>query len=371
WFRDDQLLAGLVTDSVSINQPGRYRSVLTYTAIGCTVASNTVAITRSAPVLASIKSISGLNRLCPQESLSLEGSGGTQYVWQKDGQVIAGATVAQYAAEATGTYTLTAIDGFGCQGVSKPFVVVAVPPVTVRFDSIPGVCGPNNPTYTLQGSPTGGLFAGPGVNNDQFSPQQAGVGNHSLTYTVKPAPECAGVTVTRLAVVAPIPTIQLPDSIITYRGNSLPINPVYSGHPMIFQWSPPTYLDDPSSLSPVVGNIGRDITYTIDVANETGCTARDSVRFIVYAQVWLPEAFSPNGDGLNDVWVLTGIEAFPDAMVTVFNRWGEVIFQSDKGYHKPFDGTAGGRILPAGLYPYTLHTVPDRPVLRGSLVIIR
>jgi gliding motility-associated-like protein len=172
-------------------------------------------------------------------------------------------------------------------------------------------------------------------------------------------------------VVAPIPTIQLPDTIITYRGNTLPLPPVYSGNPISFQWSPPTYLDDPSAPSPSVVDIAQDITYTINVANETGCTARDTIHFIVYAQVWLPEAFSPNGDGLNDAWELPGIEAFPEATVTIFNRWGEVIFQSDKGYHRPFDGTAGGSILPAGLYPFTLHTVPDRPVQRGSLVIVR
>ncbi|HLK98724.1 MAG TPA: gliding motility-associated C-terminal domain-containing protein, partial [Hymenobacter sp.] len=371
WYQDNRLLAGEVADSISITQPGRYRTVLTYTAIGCTVASNTLAITRSAPVQATVKSETGLNRLCPQGSLSLEGSGGMQYVWQKDGQEIQGATAPQYATPNIGTYRVMAIDGFGCRGVSAPFVVVAVSPVTVHFDSIPGVCGPNVPAYTLRGRPSGGLFAGPGVTNDQFSPQQAGVGNHPLTYTVRPAPECAGVTATRMAVVAPIPTIQLPDTLITYRGNTLPISPVYSGNPISYRWSPPTDLDDPSASSPAVLNIAQDITYTIDVANQTGCTARDSIHFIVYAKVWLPEAFSPNGDGLNDVWVLPGIEAFPEAKVTIFNRWGEVIFQSDKGYTRPFDGTAGGTHLPAGLYPYTLHTVPDRPVQRGSVVLVR
>jgi gliding motility-associated-like protein len=266
---------------------------------------------------------------------------------------------------------VTAIDGFGCTGISPPFVVVAVPPVTVQFDSIPGVCGPNVPTYTLRGSPAGGVFAGPGVTSDTFSPKSAGVGNHALTYTVKPAPECQGVATTRIAVVAPIPTIQQPDSITTYRGNTLPLAPVYSGNPVTFRWSPPTYLDDPSAPAPSVVAIASDITYTLDVANATGCTARDTVHITIYEQVWIPQAFSPNGDGLNDVWVLPGIEAFPEAVVTIFNRWGEVIFQSDRGYHQPFDGKTGGTALPGGLYPYTLHTVPSRPVLRGSLVIVR
>lgn len=371
WYRDDRLLAGRASDSIRIAQEGRYRAVLTYTAIGCTVPSNALTISRSPAVRAAIKSATGLNRLCPQESLLLESTGGLQYVWQRDGQVIAGATTAQQAAGTIGTYTVTAIDGFGCEGVSGPFAVVAVPPVTVRFDSIPGVCGPNVPAYALRGDPAGGDFAGPGVTEGTFSPQQAGVGNHALTYTVKPAPECAGVAVTRVAVVAPIPTIQLPDTITTYRGNTFPLTPVYNGNPVMFRWSPPMYLDDPSAPNPSAVAIARDVTYTIDAANETGCTTRDTVHIRVYERVWIPDAFSPNGDGLNDVWVLSGIEAFPEATVMIFNRWGEVIYQSDKGYPKPFDGTAGGSNLPTGMYPYTLHTVPDRPVLRGSLVIVR
>jgi len=176
---------------------------------------------------------------------------------------------------------------------------------------------------------------------------------------------------TGLAEVAPIPTIQLPDSLVTYRSNTLLLTPVYSGNPVTFRWSPPTHLDDATAASPSAVAIARDVTYTLEVANETGCTARDTVHITVYERVWLPDAFSPNGDGLNDVWVLSGIEAFPEATVTIFNRWGEVIYQSDKGYHQPFDGTAGGETLPAGMYPYTLHTAPDKALLRGRVVIVR
>lgn len=371
WYRNDQLVAGQTADSVRVAQEGRYQAVLTYTTPGCTVRSNALTINRSVAVRATIKSVTGFNRLCPQDSLPLEAAGGLRYVWQRDGQVMGGATTAWYRAKTGGSYGVTAIDSFGCEGVSTPLVVVPVLPVTVRFDSVPGVCGPNVPAYALQGSPAGGDFAGPGVLDGTFSPERAGVGNHPLTYTVKPAPECAGAVATRVAVVAPIPTIELPANLVTYRGNTLPLAPVYSGNPVTFQWSPLTYLDDPTAPGPSAVAIVGDVTYTLEVANQTGCTARDTIHIMVYQRVWLPDAFSPNGDGLNDVWVLSGIEAFPQATVTIFNRWGEVVYQSDKGYHQPFDGRAGGTNLPAGMYPYTLHTVPDRPVLRGSVVIVR
>ena len=371
WFRNDQRLTGATLDTIRTSRDGRYRAVLTYTTLGCTVRSNTVTLSRSAAVQATVRSVSGLDRVCPQDSLPLISAGGVQYLWRKDGQVLSGVTTAQYQTATAGSFVVTAIDGYGCEGVSSPLSISAVPPVTVRFDSIPGVCGPNVPAYTLRGEPAGGDFAGPGVLDGTFSARTAGVGTHILTYTVKPAPECTGTVASRVAVVAPIPTIQLPDTLVTYRGNTYPIIPGYAGNPVTFVWSPPTYLDNALAATPSAVNIDGDITYTLNVANATGCTARDTVHLTVYERVWVPDAFSPNGDGLNDVWVLAGINAFPEALVTIFNRWGEVVYQSDKGYPRPFDGKVGGVSLPAGLYAYTLHTAVGKPVVRGRVVIIR
>jgi gliding motility-associated-like protein len=371
WFRNDLRLTGQVADSIRTSQEGRYRAVLTYTTLGCTVRSGTLTLSRSAPVQATVRSVSGLNRICPQALLPLTATGGVRYVWQQDGQVISSPGTAQYQSPSAGTFIVTAIDTFGCEGVSPPLVIEPVPPVTVRFDSIPGVCGPNVPVYTLRGEPAGGEFSGPGVIDGTFSAQSAGVGKHILTYTVKAAPECDGTIASRVAVVAPIPTIDLPDTLFTYRGNTYPISPGYTGDPITFAWSPATYLDNATAAAPSAVAIANDITYTLTVTNATGCTTRDTVHVAVYEQVWVPDAFTPNGDGLNDVWVLAGIDAFPDALVTLYNRWGEVIFQSDRGYRHPFDGTVGGTRLPSGLYPYTLYTVANKPVRRGKVIIIR
>lgn len=174
----------------------------------------------------------------------------------------------------------------------------------------------------------------------------------------------------RTAVVAPIPTIDLED-ITTYKGNTFELTPGLTGEPNTFSWTPPTYLSDSKTANPSVTDIGGDIIYTLSVSNPSGCTATDSLRITVFNGVWTPSAFSPNNDGLNDIWDLPGIEAFPEAIVTIFNRWGEVIFLSDKGYHAPFDGTLNGNPLPAGMYAYTLRTTANRPVLKGSLMIVR
>lgn len=370
WYRNGQALAGQTADSIAVDQPGNYWAVTTDLTYGCKVQSDVALLQRSAAVQAVIQSASGQNRICPQESLSLNGSGGVSYSWQKDGVTVGGSS-AQYTTSQSGTFVLIATDTYGCTGTSDPVTIIQLDPIDVRLDTIPEVCGDNSPVYTLVGSPPGGEYFGPGVTSNKFDPKAAGIGEHQVTYTVKAAPECKGIVATRLAVVAPIPTIQLADSMVTYKGNTFTMNPVYTGNPNQFQWVSPTYLDDPSAANPTVTSIQEDITYTIDVKNKTGCEARDTIHITVYARVWIPDAFSPNGDGKNDTWELFGIEAFPDAIVTIFNRWGEIIYSSGKGYTKPFDGTLNGYSLPPGLYAYTVRTVPEKPIIRGSLMLVR
>ncbi|AUD02774.1 gliding motility-associated C-terminal domain-containing protein [Spirosoma pollinicola] len=370
WYRDNQALAGQTTDSVSTTQPGNYWVMTRNTAYGCKINSDTAVVDRSAAVQAVIQSESGQNRICPGASLALEGSGGISYNWQKDG-VTVDSTSSRYSTNTPGSFVLTATDSFGCEGKSSPAVITQLAALTVTFDSIPGVCGPDQPLHTLTGSPAGGEFSGTGVTDSLFSPQLAGIGNHPLTYTVKAAPECAGTVATRIAVVAPTPTIQLLDSLTTYKGNTFTLNPVYTGNPNQFQWAGSTYLDNPSTANPTITDIQNDITYTVDVKNSTGCEVKDTIHITVFAQVLIPDAFTPNGDGQNDVWDLMGIEAFPNAIVRIFNRWGEIIYSSGVGYTNPFDGTLNGTSLPTGVYAYTLYTVPEKPIIRGRLVLIR
>ncbi|GAB3718303.1 gliding motility-associated C-terminal domain-containing protein [Spirosoma lituiforme] len=370
WYKDNQALAGKTIDSLQATQPGKYWAVLTYPTLGCQAHTDTAVLDRSPAVVAEIKSSSGFNRICPQDSLPLLGSGGLLYSWQKDG-VIVGSSGSKLVATSAGTYVVRATDLYGCEGTSGPVTLTQLAPVVVTLDSIPGVCGPDVPVHTLTGSPAGGEFSGVGVTGNVFSPKLAGVGNHPVTYTVKAAPECVGTVASRVAVVAPIPTIQLTDSLTTYQGNTFSLNPVYTGNPTQFMWVSSTYLDNPSAANPTITSIANDITYTLDVKNSTGCETKDTIHITVFATVWVPDAFSPNGDGLNDVLELPGVEAFPDAVLTIFNRWGEVVYSSGKGYANPFDGTLNGNSLPMGVYAYTLHTVPEKPVIKGRLVLVR
>jgi gliding motility-associated-like protein len=84
----------------------------------------------------------------------------------------------------------------------------------------------------------------------------------------------------------------------------------------------------------------------------------------------IPDAFSPNGDGINDVWNIKGIELYPSARITICNRWGQVLWKSDLGYPVPWDGVSRGKALPVDSYYYFIE-IPGRfkPII-GTVTLV-
>ena len=86
--------------------------------------------------------------------------------------------------------------------------------------------------------------------------------------------------------------------------------------------------------------------------------------------VIIPNTFTPNNDGINDLWAIKGLDSYPDVLVQVFTRYGQKVFES-KGYSQYFDGKLGGTNLPAGVYYYIINLNSKCSLLSGSLTIIR
>ncbi|HSC39067.1 MAG TPA: gliding motility-associated C-terminal domain-containing protein, partial [Chitinophagaceae bacterium] len=102
-----------------------------------------------------------------------------------------------------------------------------------------------------------------------------------------------------------------------------------------------------------------------------GCgTATDEVFVRVFQKVTAPNAFSPNGDGINDYWVIDGLDTYPESVTDVFNRYGQRVFHST-GYPRPWDGGFNGRPLPTGTYYYIIDRKNGFPLLTGWVFIVR
>ncbi len=86
-------------------------------------------------------------------------------------------------------------------------------------------------------------------------------------------------------------------------------------------------------------------------------------------KILIPNAFSPNGDGMNDAWEIFSIAGNPDVIVEIYNRWGELIYYS-KGYLEPWNGTYRDKPVLEGTYPYIVR-VDSETVLRGTILVVR
>jgi gliding motility-associated-like protein len=140
-----------------------------------------------------------------------------------------------------------------------------------------------------------------------------------------------------------------------------------SGTNTSFSWSPTTYMDDASQLQPHV-HPDADITYTLEVVSNDGCgTATDSVKVRVFNDIYIPNAFSPNGDGKNDTWNIPVLQVYSNVEIIVFNRWGAEVYHAKNS--APWDGRFKGKDLPIGVYPYIIQ-VKDIGIKRTGWVMI-
>ncbi|MDB4835290.1 gliding motility-associated C-terminal domain-containing protein, partial [Cyclobacteriaceae bacterium] len=107
--------------------------------------------------------------------------------------------------------------------------------------------------------------------------------------------------------------------------------------------------------------------------NYTGCIAESQMIYInVLEPISIPNAFTPNGDGVGDVWEVPGLDTYRNASVKIYNRWGQLVFSKTGSYSGDFDGTRNGKMLPVGTYYYVIILNQEgKENLSGDLTIMR
>jgi gliding motility-associated-like protein len=135
-------------------------------------------------------------------------------------------------------------------------------------------------------------------------------------------------------------------------------------------WTPTQTLTFPANnpLRPMAAPLVTT-TYTLSATVGT-CTDESKVTVTVLPRVRIPNAFSPNGDGLDDTWEIDRIAEYPESRVIVFNRWGNKLFETT-GYRRgnEWNGTINGQPAPLGTY-YYLITLGNGKSYSGPLTIV-
>jgi gliding motility-associated-like protein len=142
-----------------------------------------------------------------------------------------------------------------------------------------------------------------------------------------------------------------------------------AGESPTYLWVPPSYLNNDTLLSPFASP-PNDFTYTLFATTSFGCKADDTVQVKVVKNILVPNAFTPNGDGINDRWHIPSIDAIPDASVYVYNRFGNLVYHV-KGEPVNWDGYYKGKPQPAGIYVYYIKFKSSYPDMKGTILLIR
>ncbi len=273
-----------------------------------------------------------------------------------------------------GVYTITVQEVDGCAFVQE--ITITEPPVLI-LDSLLTVdvtCfGGSDGQVQLNadGGVTPYIFSYNGTDwqtDSLFTTLEAGV----YTFRVKDANGCE-VLLSNVIISEPPPTIvdAGPNFTIEYGSfavleGSTDIDPIIS-----IVWTPAEGLSCTDCLQPTAAPSFNTVYY-ISVTDANGCVAIDSVNVWVNIDFNVPNAFTPNGDGLNDIFNIQ-TDLLISYSISIYNRWGELVFASwDIG--KGWDGNVGGNPQEMGTYMYFIESVTtlNTPITKsGTITLLR
>jgi gliding motility-associated-like protein len=322
--------------------------------------------------------------ICLGQSIQLNATAPGPVLWTPD-QGLSCNTCANPIANPNFTteYFVSNTNTFGCIGTDSMLVNVAQP-FTMNVVPNDTICFSRNETAQLfasnairyQWTPTAGLSAN-NIPNPVARPAS------TTTYRVVgfDAENCFTDTGYVTIAVGYNPTVSLPPGALVVAGTQVTLTPTLTGAPFArYTWTPNRDLSCNNCPNPVA-TINNDIIYNLEVETIYGCTARDTVGYTVVCQkdqVFIPNAFSPDGDGVNDILMVRGKGVSTVKSFRIFNRYGQVVFEKQNfTANDPsagWDGKVNGVPASPDVYVFTaevLCTAGANYVYKGNITLFR
>lgn len=317
--------------------------------------------------------ITGLSpqTVCAGDPITLSAYGGTSYQWtgpnlpatSQNPVIIKSAGSAD-----AGNYTVTAYNQYGCYSTASTTVTVNPLPVS----SVAGatiICAGASTQISASGGVTYSWSPGKTLSDSTIANPIA-TPLDTTVYKVKIYNQAGCYVTDSVTVNVEKKAVAMAgNNRVIFEGQSTRLNgrETYGGS---YYWTPDSALSDPTSLTPIASPTD-DITYTLHVKSAYNCGDDSSSVFVkVYKKIVIPNTFSPNGDGVNDKWEIEALVTYPDCLMQVFDRYGQLVYKSI-GYNKPWDGKCNGKVLPTGTYYYVLDLKNNTPKMSGWLFIAR
>ncbi len=345
---------------------GNYSVTLTViSSTGCTSTIFTQAIIINA--LPTVTFAALANTCTNNTPFTLTGGSPTGGVYSGTG--VTGVSTFNPSVSGAGTFTIsyTYTTALGCLN-TKTQTITVIQAFNLAINPVAPICV-NAQIVTLVPSVAGGVFTGNGVSGSTFNPANAGAGTHTVGYSI-PGNGCTIPTSIQI-LVYPTPSVNAGPDLTMVLGYPVYLNATASSGTYI--WSPSLGLSSPTFLTSLA-NPTTTTTYTLTATNSFGCTEKDVVIINVLAPCIDPSpVFTPNSDGFYDTWKVFGGTCANIVKVDVYNRWGALVYHSDK-YNNDWNGTYKGKNLPDGTYYYVINAIiiGDYQVpFKGNVTIMR
>ncbi len=267
-----------------------------------------------------------------------------------------------------------AYSGISCVNDQIKTLVINASP-KILFNNIPSVCLDAKAFAITQAReigavPGAGIFSGAGISaSGIFDPAVAGAGTHKILYTFIATNGGCKDTASQKIIVFPFPSVNAGPDRVVLEGGSIILQPTVRANEPEYLWLENKYLNNNRIANPLSTPV-EDIKYTLTVTDRGGCSASDDVLVTVLLSPKIPNTFSPNGDGINDLWEIKYLDSYPGNSVLVFTRAGQKIFES-KGYITPWNGKFNGKPLPIDTYYYIIEPGNGRKAITGYITIIK
>lgn len=335
-------------------------STSTYTVVitdnnGCSATQMTTITVETAPVANAGPDL----YVCYGDDVQITGSGGTNYSWDPPLYLNNPSTANTNCTPLQNiTYILTASNSCGSSYDTLDIFVIRInpqagPDTTICPNTSVMLWATGGETYAWQSAAT---IDNPNHDSIIVSPHQ----NTLYVVIVTNSYGCSATDTVHVNVF-PSQSINLgPDVLIPFGGSTQ----LFAQGIGNFSWSPDSFLTCSQCYNPTASPL-HSTQYFATLTDANGCHFYDSIWVFVEGALYVPNTFTPNRDGINDIFMALGVE-IKEFEMTIFNRWGEDIFRTDDLLYG-WDGTHRGAKCPIGVYAWKI-SYTENSGKEGSLI---
>lgn len=356
---------GGAINGVSFTPPSSGTYTVTGTdANGC---SSTSAISLNLLPLPTITAYANPASVCEGNPTVLTGGGAVSYTWS--GGVINNVS---FIPTTNSTYTVTGTDANGCKNTATVAVNIISPLLISIANAYSTICLGDSMLLTASGglnyswSPTAGLS-----NSNTASVYAFPTNDQTYTVVATDANGCTGTSSVTLSIITHLDVTASKSGDVECNNHVIQLS---ANGAQNYSWTPASMLSNPTA-SGTSATVNQTTTFYV-IGSIGSCSDIDSVTVNVYdndeSSIYIPNAFSPNGDNINECLSVKSKAHFKNYYFAIYNRWGQKVFEAEKP-NECWDGYFNNQALEMGSYYYYLkaETSCGKIFKKGDISLIR